>query len=82
MIAHQPRQMLGHSWPRSAHEIREVQVAERDSQKRATGISDSEVTTQFQKRQSDALMETEAQEAGAAQERPIPLLRIVLMKLL
>jgi len=60
--------MLGDSWPRSTHQVREVPVAERDSQKRATGISDSEVATQFQKRQSDALMETEAQEAGTAQE--------------
>ena len=56
-------------------------LADRDSQERATGIRDAEVGAQFQQRQSDPLMQAEAQEAGAAQEKPIPLLKIGLMKL-
>jgi hypothetical protein len=64
----QTRQMLGDSWPRSAHEISEVRLADRDSQKCATGIRDPEVGTQFQKRKADTLVQTEAQEAGSSQK--------------
>jgi len=52
--------MLSNSWPRGTHEIRKVIVADCDSEQRAAGFFDAEIGTQFQKRQSDAFMKTEA----------------------
>jgi hypothetical protein len=60
--------MLGDSWPRGTHQIREMPLADRNSKERATRILDAEVGAQFQQRQSDPLMKTEAQEAGASQK--------------
>lgn len=66
-IALQSRQMLGDARPRSTHQVREVTMADRNSQKRAPRIRYPEISTQFQQRQSDSLVKIEAQEAGAAQ---------------
>jgi|SRR5271154_6213469 len=56
-------------------------VADRDSKKSAARIRNSKVATQFQQCQSDPLVETETQKAGAAQQQSIPLLEITLVKL-
>lgn len=73
--------MLGHAGPRGTHQVREVLMAERDSQQRTAGIFDSEVGTQFQKRESYTFVKAQAEKAGAAQKQPVPLLKIILMKL-
>jgi hypothetical protein len=59
--------MLGDSWTRGTHEVSDVLVADRDSQQRAPRIRDSKIGTQFQKCESDPLVETETQKAGAPQ---------------
>ncbi len=58
-------------------------MAERDSPAAYRGrrIFDSEVGTQFQKRESYTFVKAQAEKAGAAQKQPVPLLKIVLMKL-
>jgi hypothetical protein len=74
--------VLGDSGPRSPDEIGNVLVAERCFQKRAARLCDSEIGSQFKQGNGNAFMKIEVQEAGAAQQQPVALLQIVLMKCL
>ena len=82
VLALQLRQVLGDSGPRSPDEIGNVLVAERCFQKRAARLFDSEIGSQFKQGNGNAFMKIEVQEAGAAQQQPVALLQIVLMKCL
>src|SRR5579863_7872472 len=73
--------MFGDSWPRSTHQVRQAALAQGHPEEGAARIRNPEVRTQFQQRQSDALMKTQTQEAGASQQQAIPLLKIILVEL-
>lgn len=67
--------MLGDSGLRSADDIGDVLMAERCSQKRAARFSDSEVRSQLEQRDGDALVKAEVEKTGAAQQQPVPLFK-------
>jgi hypothetical protein len=46
----------------------------------AARFRNSEVGGQFEQRDSNALVKAEVEKTGAAQQQPVPLLQIVLMK--
>jgi hypothetical protein len=82
MLALQLRQVLGDSGPRRADEIGNVLMAERCSQQRTARVLDSEVGGQFEQREGDAFVKPEVEKTRAAQQQPVALLQIVVMKFL
>src|ERR1019366_82293 len=82
LFALQSRQMLGHSWPRSADEVGDVLMAERYVQQGAARFLASKALTEFHQRSGYSFVQAKVQEIRAAEQEEIPLLQIVVMRLL
>ena len=82
LFALQSRQMLGNSWPRGAHQVGDVLMAESYAQQRAARFLDSKVRAQFQQRDGYSFVQAKVQKTRAAQQEAVPLLQIVAVKLL
>ena len=82
LFALQSRQMLGNSWPRCAHQVGYVLMAESYAQQGAARLLDSEVRAQLQQRDAYSFVQAKVQKTRAAQQEAVPLLQIVAVKLL
>ena|SRR5580692_710506 len=81
LLALQSRQMLGNSWPRGAHQVTDVLVAEGHTEQRPARVLDSKVRAQFQQRDGYSFVQAKVQKTRAAQQEAVPVLQIVAMKL-
>ena len=81
LFALQSRQMLGNSWPRGAHQVADILMAEGYTEQRAARFLDSKVRAQFQQRDGYSFVQAKVQKSRAAQQEAVPLLQIVAVKL-
>src|SRR6202023_1745088 len=81
LLALQSRQMLGNSWPRGAHQVGDIFVAEGYPEQRSARFLDAKVRAQFQQRDGYSFVQAKVHKTRAAQEKAVPLLQIVAVQL-